>query len=72
MTRPPPPCIILISIRFATWFLDISGEEYSHQVAPLMLSAGIIVLASVSYDDIIQLWNVLTFAKDESDTEKEK
>ena len=54
--------IVLICMRFPNMFVDFSSIEYSKQLKPLLFSAGVIVLTSVSYDDMVLLWKTITFS----------
>ena len=54
--------LVLLSVRFPYIFLDLSDPQYSNDVASLIFSAGIIVLSTISYKNVVDLWNVVTFS----------
>ena len=54
--------IVLLSVRFPSILFDISNPKYSNDTSALIFSAGLIVLSTVSYKDIVHLWNVITFS----------
>ena len=54
--------IVLLSVRFPSVLFDISNPKYRNDTSALIFSAGLIVLSTVSYQNIVDLWKVITLS----------